>query len=181
MVHSGQNHEMHAVIRHAMTTVVVTGIQKRDGPVLVEVIVGSRARSIAAAFVEQPDDQLLAPIIMQVQAYLDGAIIDFSAIPIDCEGMSEFQQAVLRVARSIPYGTTVSYSALAKEAGFPAAVRAGASVMRNNPFPLIIPCHRVIRKNGSPGAYCGEREGEHAALKQSLLQLERTACAGRRP
>jgi O-6-methylguanine DNA methyltransferase len=161
-----------AILRHPLTTVIVKGIAKQRRLFLIEIIVGSRARRILSSGFNKPQDSMLAPILRELQAYLDGQQVDFSTIPIELHGVSSFQSAVLHAARRIPYGSTRSYSLLAKEAGFPSAIRATASVMRNNPLPLLIPCHRVIRKSGSIGGYCGDAHGEDAALKQSLLQLE---------
>jgi O-6-methylguanine DNA methyltransferase len=166
--------EIHsAIIRHSLTTVIVKGFVKQQRLFLIEIIVGTRARRIPLVSFEKPHDSKLDPLLQKLQAYLDGQKVDFSAIPIDLHGFSSFQSAVLQTARRIPFGSTYSYSLLAKEAGFPRAIRATASVMRKNPLPLIIPCHRVIQKNGSIGSYCGDEHGEDAALKQRLLQLER--------
>jgi O-6-methylguanine DNA methyltransferase len=168
------NQKIHsAIIRHPLTTVIVKGIARQQRLFLIEIIVGARAQRIPSDGFDDHRDSLLAPILRKLQAYLDGQQVDFSAIPIELHGVSSFQSAVLHAARRIPYGSTRSYSLLAKEAGFANAIRATASVMRNNPLPLLIPCHRVIRKSGSIGAYCGDAHGEDAALKQSLLQLER--------
>ena len=174
MAGMGDNKEIHsAIIRHPLTTVIVKGIAKQRRLFLIEIIIGSRARRIPWIGFNKPRDSILAPILRKLQLYLDGQKVDFSEIPIELHGVSSFQSAVLQTARRIPYGSTRSYSLLAKETGFPRAIRATASVMRKNPLPLIIPCHRVIRKSGSIGAYCGDAFGEDAALKQSLLQLER--------
>ncbi|HEX2956056.1 MAG TPA: MGMT family protein [Chitinispirillaceae bacterium] len=104
--------------------------------------------------------------------FLDGQYDDFSDLKLDFSGMSIFKIRVLEAARTIPCGRTVTYSELAAMSGYPNAVRAAASVMRNNRFPLIIPCHRVVRKNGSPGGYCGQLGGPMFELKQQLLQME---------
>jgi O-6-methylguanine DNA methyltransferase len=166
--------EIHsAIIRHPLTTVMVKGFVKQRRLFLIEVIVGVRARQISLAGFNKSHDSMLSPILQKLQAYLDGQKIDLSAIPIDLQGVSSFQSAVLKAARRIPYGSTSSYSLLSKEAGFPRAIRATASVMRKNPLALFIPCHRVICKSGLIGAYCGDTHGEDAALKQKLLQLER--------
>jgi methylated-DNA-[protein]-cysteine S-methyltransferase len=175
MIRRFNNKKIHsATIRYRLTTIIIKGIIRNRRLFLVEVIIGARARRISSDVIDKPGDSLLAPIVRKLQAYLDGRKVDFSAIPLDLEGTSKFQSAVLYAARRIPYGSTRSYSMLAKEAGFPRAIRATASVMRNNPLPIVIPCHRIIRKDGSSGAYCGDAHGEDAALKHSLLQMEGT-------
>jgi methylated-DNA-[protein]-cysteine S-methyltransferase len=98
--------------------------------------------------------------------YLDNKTTSFS-FPIELEG-SDFFKKVLYSMKYIPYGTTYSYSKLAKKSGYSLAVRAVGTVCKNNPLPLIIPCHRVIKKNGSIGNFNGGVE-----LKQYLLDLEK--------
>ncbi len=68
-------------------------------------------------------------------------------------GKSEFEIRVLLAAKSIPRGKTVSYGQLARMAGHPGAARAAGTVMKKNPFAPTIPCHRVIRSDGSLGNY----------------------------
>jgi O-6-methylguanine DNA methyltransferase len=107
-----------------------------------------------------------------IQQFLDGKIKDLSSIPIQLEFFTPFQQHVLTAARCIAYGNTVSYSKLAEIAGNKNAVRAVASVMRKNRYPIIIPCHRIIRSNGEIGGYSGQQNGKAIALKRKLLSNE---------
>jgi methylated-DNA-[protein]-cysteine S-methyltransferase len=74
---------------------------------------------------------------------------------------------VLTHLRDIAYGTTESYAEVAAATGSPAAVRAVGSACANNPVPLVVPCHRVVRSDGSLGGYRGGVEA-----KQRLLALE---------
>lgn len=109
---------------------------------------------------------------MRLCNFLNGHMEDFNDLKLDFRGLSPFQIQVLETARKIGRGAVVTYSHLAELAGFPNAVRAVASVMRANRFPLIIPCHRVVRKDGSSGGYCGQLSGPMFELKQQLLQME---------
>jgi methylated-DNA-[protein]-cysteine S-methyltransferase len=109
---------------------------------------------------------------MRISNFLDGHLDDFNDLNLDYNGLSYFKIRVLEAARTIGRGRVVTYSELAEIAGFPSAVRAVASVMRANRFPLIIPCHRVVRKDGSSGGYCGQQSGPMFELKQQLLQME---------
>jgi methylated-DNA-[protein]-cysteine S-methyltransferase len=155
--------------------VVLYGVVKNELVVITRVLVGSSARQvIAATDTIVPAETLLLTVSRYILDYLNGQRIDFSRIPVDMGKITAFQSAVLAAARRIPYGSTRSYSALAEMAGYPRAVRAAASVMRNNRLPLLIPCHRVIRQDGSPGGYCGDRDGGDAAIKKALLQMEST-------
>ena len=102
----------------------------------------------------------------QVEEYFVGSRREFD-LPLDLGGLSEFQRAVLAAAAQIPYGETASYREMAISAGSPDAVRAAGTAMGANPVPLLIPCHRVIRSDGTPGLYGG---GE--PLKRWLLDFE---------
>lgn len=109
---------------------------------------------------------------MRIINFLNGQHDDFKDMKLDFSGLSPFQIGVLEAARKIQRGKVATYSDLAAMAGYPNAVRATASVMRANRFPLIIPCHRVVRKDGSSGGYCGKQSGPMFELKQLLQQME---------
>ena len=83
--------------------------------------------------------------------------------------LTNFEWKVLKTALSIPLGQTRSYSWVARKIGRPQAVRAVGQALRRNPYPLLIPCHRVIQSDGKPGGYGGKYDGK----KTRLLQLER--------
>jgi len=88
--------------------------------------------------------------------------------PLDLSAYTWFQQRVLQVVRRIGYGEVLSYGEVADRAGFPGAGRAVGNVLAANRFPLLIPCHRVIRTDGSMGGFSA---GE--SWKESLLGMER--------
>ncbi len=102
--------------------------------------------------------------VQGVNEYLTGRKIDF---PLDILGGTEFQRRVWAALTSIPYGSTASYSDVAEAIGNPKAVRAVAGACASNPVPLIIPCHRVVRKSGDPGGY-----GLGIDRKIKLLEVE---------
>jgi O-6-methylguanine DNA methyltransferase len=87
---------------------------------------------------------------------------------LDLLGLTPFQQRVLAKVRQIPRGEVRSYTWVAREIGFPRAVRAVGIALRKNPTPLLIPCHRVIRSAGSLGHY----SAGGTALKERLLMFE---------
>src|SRR5215218_5127663 len=74
-------------------------------------------------------------------------------VPADLSGTTPFQRQVLEVVKGIPRGEVRPYAWVAREAGSPKASRAVGSVMANNPVPLLIPCHRVVRNDGTIGQY----------------------------
>lgn len=83
-------------------------------------------------------------------------------VPADLSGTTPFQRRVLEVVKGIPRGEVRSYAWVARESGSPKASRAVGTVMANNPVPLVIPCHRVIKNDGTTGNYAfgaGEKIG----------------------
>ncbi len=107
----------------------------------------------------------------QVMAYFTGRRTEFD-VGIDLTDASTYREAVLRACRRIPYGKIASYCDLARLAGNPAAARAAGSAMAHNPIPLVIPCHRVLRADGSIGGFSSPRG---VAQKKRLLELEGVA------
>ncbi len=87
--------------------------------------------------------------------------------------LTDFEWAVLKATLSIPIGQTRSYKWVAEKIGRPQAVRAVGQALRKNPYPLIIPCHRVIRSNGDLGGYGGKQDPK----KGRLLALEKEIAA----
>ena len=90
-------------------------------------------------------------------------------VPVDLQLSKGFRRAVLTHLLEIPYGVTESYTVVARSAGNPAAVRAAGSACATNPIPLVVPCHRVVRSDGTYGQYRGGTEA-----KRLLLALEAT-------
>ncbi len=90
------------------------------------------------------------------------------------EGLTPFQKACYEQTSAIPHGQTRSYAWLATKIGKPLAMRAVGNAMMQNPFPLFIPCHRVLRKNGDLGGYMGATAAEawQVTLKKTFLELE---------
>jgi methylated-DNA-[protein]-cysteine S-methyltransferase len=90
------------------------------------------------------------------------------ALPIDLRLAHGFRREVLAHLREIGYGATASYAGVAVSTGRPAAVRAVGTACAKNPLPLVVPCHRVVRSDGSIGEYLGG-----TAVKRALLAMER--------
>ncbi|MGC2695701.1 MAG: bifunctional DNA-binding transcriptional regulator/O6-methylguanine-DNA methyltransferase Ada [Candidatus Angelobacter sp.] len=97
------------------------------------------------------DDNGLQSLAAQVQQLLQGAAVPLN-IPLDIRG-TVFQQMVWQELRRIPRGETRSYTDVAKSLGRPKAVRAVANACASNPVALVVPCHRVVQKNGSLAGY----------------------------
>lgn len=90
-------------------------------------------------------------------------------VEIDWGDISGFRRRVLEACRRIPHGATASYADLAKAAGSPGAARAVGSAMASNPLPLIVPCHRVLRSDGSLGGFSSPLG---PSQKERMLKLE---------
>ena len=106
--------------------------------------------------------------------HLEGTIQDLSTIPLDFAGIPPFHQEVYRVALAIPAGEPISYGQLAARAGSPQAARAVGQAMRRNPFPLIVPCHRVVAAGGGLGGFSA---AGGLTTKRRLLSIEKRAVA----
>ncbi len=101
-----------------------------------------------------------------IRDYLTGK--EKLSVPYDLVGGTPLQRMVWLALTRIPYGETISYTALAQRIGFPTAVRAVASACGANPLPLVIPCHRIISKDGTLGGFSmGGIE-----IKEKLLAME---------
>jgi methylated-DNA-[protein]-cysteine S-methyltransferase len=117
---------------------------------------------------------LLAPARLDVVAseldeYFAGRRHAFD-VRVDLRLARGFRRAVLERLIQVPYARTVSYAELAARAGSPRAVRAVGTACALNPVPLVVPCHRVVRSDGAPGAYRGGAE-----VKRRLLAMEAAA------
>lgn len=115
-----------------------------------------------------------AMVIRQLEEYFAGTRRDFD-LPLAPSGTA-FQKSVWQSLLEIPFGKAVSYSDIARAIGNPNAVRAVGLANGRNPIPIVIPCHRVIGKDGSLTGY-----GGGLPIKQKLLTLEGIAYSeGRR-
>ena len=103
----------------------------------------------------------------EIQEFLNGGVVAFSLSDIDMVGCSPFQQQVFMQTCKIPRGMVMSYGRLSETIGIPKGARAVGTALARNPFPLIIPCHRVIRESGYLGGFGGGLQ-----LKKLLLEKE---------
>lgn len=105
-------------------------------------------------------------VARQLDEYFTGRRRTFD-VAVDLRLVRGFRRTVISHLGEIAYGSTKSYAAVALAAGNPAAVRAVGSACAHNPVPIVVPCHRVVRSDGSIGQYLGGVE-----MKASLLALE---------
>ncbi len=129
----------------------------------------TRSRQKATSLSEWTEDNrntLLREAGRELDAYFAGKRERFD-LPLDPQGTA-FPKRVWKKLVSIPYGKTVSYSELARRIGRPGAFRAVGAANGQNPISVIIPCHRVLGKNGDLTGYGGGLD-----MKRRLLELER--------
>ena len=155
-----------------------------DSPVGPLLLAATPAGLVRVAFDREDHDAVLArlateisPRILRAPRRLDDAarqLDDYFArrrrrfeLPIDLQLAHGFRRTVLTHLRAIPYGVTASYAAVAAATGRPAAVRAVGTACARNPLPLVVPCHRVVRSDGTIGQYGGGPEA-----KERLLRME---------
>ncbi|WP_243062855.1 methylated-DNA--[protein]-cysteine S-methyltransferase [Humibacter sp. RRB41] len=105
----------------------------------------------------------------ELEQYFEGKRRGFD-LPLDFSLSHGFRRAVQGILPTIAYGSTASYAQVAAAAGSPRAMRAVGSACATNPLPLVVPCHRVLRTDGSLGGYAGGLEA-----KSALLHLESAA------
>jgi methylated-DNA-[protein]-cysteine S-methyltransferase len=108
-------------------------------------------------------------VIDGIAGLLRGEKRDFSAVVLDMEGVPQFHQEVYAVARTIPAGATLAYGDIATRLGDRSAARRVGEAMGQNPFPIIVPCHRVLAAGGKVGGFSA---AGGVTTKLRLLEIE---------
>jgi methylated-DNA-[protein]-cysteine S-methyltransferase len=156
-----------------------------DTPVGQLLLAATPAGLVRVAYARQDHDAVLAALASQISPRvlfaprrLDDAARQLDGyfarqrrgfdLAVDLRLVRGFRRSVLEHLPDVGYGRTVSYGQLAAEIGNRGAARAVGTACANNPIPLIIPCHRVVLSDGSPGGYVGGPQ-----IKRALLELER--------
>lgn len=144
-----------------------------DAPVVTRVLLPRRGRSLEDIARGQGFDlfRTAAPaiedIIAKISRCLEGKPVAFSLDHLDMDACYAFQKRVLPAEAGIPRGRVSTYGALAQRIGSPRAARAVGTALARNPFPIIVPCHRAVRSDGSIGGFGGGPE-----MKRALLEME---------
>ena len=118
---------------------------------------------------ENPPPVWLEKIAADVAALLSGERRDFSAAPLALENVPDFNRAVYDIVKDIPPGETLTYGAIAKQISSIEDSRRVGQAMGENPFPPLIPCHRVVAANGKIGGFSAFGGIE---TKMRLLSIE---------
>jgi methylated-DNA-[protein]-cysteine S-methyltransferase len=130
-----------------------------------EAVLESLAENISPRILRAP--ARLDTVVREIDEYFAGTRSGFD-LPLDFRLAHGFRREVLSHLPEIGYGHTASYAQVAAAAGSPRAVRAVGTACARNPLPVVVPCHRVVRSDGSAGGYLGGPEA-----KRILLKLER--------
>ncbi|HWT93453.1 MAG TPA: methylated-DNA--[protein]-cysteine S-methyltransferase [Solirubrobacteraceae bacterium] len=128
---------------------------------------------------EREPPPAVAAVIGRIRALLDGAADDLADVELDEAGVPDFHRRVYAVARSIGPGRTLTYGEVARALGEPGAAQAVGQALGRNPFPIVVPCHRVLAAGGASGGFSAPGG---TATKLRLLALEgRPELAGTLP
>jgi methylated-DNA-[protein]-cysteine S-methyltransferase len=139
--------------------------------VLLPLDAGGRERDERAFFgLRRGSCPEIAELGRRIEGCLRGEAIPFDLGILALADSSDFQRAVLLAEAGIPRGWVSTYGRVARSAGFPGAGRAVGRALAENPFPIVIPCHRAVRADGDLGGFQGGR-----AMKRALLLLEEVA------
>ena len=180
---------LHARLVAAATSAGILDVAYRtlDTPLGALLLAATEVGLVRVAYAREDHDRVLeqlanriSPRVLRAPARLDVAareIEDYFGgrrtvfdLPLDLQLSSGFRRTVLTHLPDIAYGSTASYAALAAAAGNPRAVRAVGTACATNPLPIVVPCHRVVRSDGTVGQYIGGVDA-----KKTLLALEAAA------
>jgi methylated-DNA-[protein]-cysteine S-methyltransferase len=128
-----------------------------------------------ADLAEAEPTPLIKDLIERIRALLDGQPVDLTDAPIDMSVFDEFPRKVYEIARAIPPGQALTYGEIAERLGDKLLARDVGQAMGQNPYPIIIPCHRVVAAGGKLGGFSA-RGG--STTKQKLLAIEGYAPGG---
>ena len=173
-----------AAQRHGILDVAYRTV---DSPVGVLLLAATDVGLVRIAYAAEDHDTVLqalsdriSPRVLRAPQRLDGVARELAEyfegrrrtfdVPIDWRLSDGFRSAVLHHLPEIAYGRTATYATVAQMTGSPKAVRAVGTACATNPLPVVIPCHRVVRSDGSIGRYLGGAEA-----KAALLALESAA------
>ncbi len=125
-----------------------TLLPERDAATTLQLV----QRMFPDAVIAEPDGPIAAAAD-GMRSLLEGGREDLRDAPLDMTGLDRFSVAVYQVLRAVGPGQTITYGALAERAGAPSAARAVGVALGRNPFPIIVPCHRVLAAGGRTGGF----------------------------
>jgi methylated-DNA-[protein]-cysteine S-methyltransferase len=152
----------------------IVGVQLPEGDA------GHTLRRLGRRF---PDaTELAVPAILQgavdgIVALLAGGSDDLARVPLDMTGVPEFNRRVYALARAITPGTTSTYGEIASQLGNPLLARDVGQALGGNPFPIVVPCHRVLAAGGRMGGFSAPGGVD---TKRRMLEMENAAAVAQR-
>lgn len=123
----------------------------------------------SGVILEETPSDMIYKTMYDIKDIILGKEVHFDINRLDLSELTPFQQLVLTKQSEIPYSKVTSYKNLAQLIDKPRSARPVANVLSNNPFPLVIPCHRTVKSDWSVGGYAGSNDGYY---KQFLLENE---------
>ena len=163
----------HVLLSSALGTFGIIWQETEKGPKVYSVLLPddqSSVENLAQIAFADSSHQTCPSIIElgeQIRSFLAGEVVDFGLDVIALERCSEFQKRVLLAVHEIPRGWVSTYGRIARSSEVPGGARAVGGALSRNPFPIVIPCHRVIRSDGELGGF-----GGGLRMKRTLLELE---------
>ena len=113
----------------------------------------ARWRDAGPAVAEGEAPPFVGAAIALIRAYASGAVVDFTALPLDLGGVDPFRRAIYAAALRLGHGETATYGELSTRAGFLDKARETGQALGRNPLPLVVPCHRVLAAGNRPGGF----------------------------
>ena len=170
----------YVLLSSAFGTFAIVWRESETGPMVNRIFLPDEQSSveniIQTAFANS--SKLSCPAISElgerIQSFLRGEAIDFGLDVIALERCSAFQKQVLLSVYDIPRGKVSTYGNIARDLGVPGGARAVGGALSHNPFPIIIPCHRVIGSDGGPGGFQGGLIMKQAFFKLEGIEFSRT-------
>ena len=129
----------------------------------------TRATRRFPGFEETVMPPAVAGIAGRIVAHLGGAPVDYADVPLDTGSVGDWEMSVYHAAAAIPFGETRTYGALAKRLGRPDGAQAVGQALGRNPWPIVIPCHRILAADGRTGGFSAPGG---ARTKLRLLEIE---------
>jgi methylated-DNA-[protein]-cysteine S-methyltransferase len=139
-------------------------------PRVIEILLPRRKMRLAEMATRPSSHPSIDRLCEAIQDYMEGRDVDLPISWLDLDTCSQFQRTVLMAEKTIPRGRVAAYSELAAHIERPRAARAVGTALARNPFPIIIPCHRTVRSDGSLGGFGGGLD-----MKRALLAMEGVA------
>ena len=130
---------------------------------------GARLKARFPDAIDRQPPPWVRRVVDDITALLRREPVDLTSVPVEMSGVPAFHQQVYALTRAIPPGSTRSYGEIATDLGEPGAAQAVGQALGNNPFPIVVPCHRVLAAGGRIGGFSATGG---ARTKLRMLEIE---------